>query len=1038
MKTYTKKIILGTAALTLGVVAISNLSLDTTQASYTQEGLVGAHATSVGDGAKTWWENKLMDSETGLPLTAEKMSQQRAAMQFSSKFGLPLIWEEKGPDNIGGRTRAIVIDRNNINNIYAGSVTGGLWKSTNGGNAWTKVSTFPGNPTISSACQTQDGTIFISTGLSSSIGEPYSGQGDGIFYSTDGVLWLPVPGTTTGFSTVREIVCASNSNKIYITGGSSLKTWTVGDAGAPVNAPAIPTGTTGAMAMSPDGTVMICQFGAKHYVTSNSGTSWTDVTAASSSSTTFPISNSGRTEYAVSSTQSGGAYHIYLALTSSNGRGFFKSGDNGTTWGRCFGATTSAASEIYNIYNNQGTYGSVVSVDGINPKKAFIGGIDVWSWTENASVAYSGQLAQKSFWAAAPISPVYVHADNHEMKWATASKLYIGNDGGVGISLNNGTTFYPANRGYNVTQFYSIGYDADGAVIGGAQDNGTLYNNYSNTTLQSFDEIMGGDGFDAEISHFNKNIIFSSIYYNGIERSSDGGSSAAGFLPIYPSLYGPTGSEAIGTATSFPFKTVLKLAEYYDLNSKDSVIFTPTQSYAVGDAIVVNSETKDATINYTVTAPIYFSDTVFRDMTLDVADFRIVGTTGNGTHYYLSELTATWPGSPATPVPGEVLTVSAPFVGTITVASILSVTHKFGKNTQDLSSSVYADLDTNQYILDYAWSKPKFQDPYQSILMVYGGQNGGELWATKDALRVDKLNPEWFILAQNIGSDPDIEVSEDLNHIFIAGGNKITRISNLGNIYSQESNYTSQVTYSAGVVGPGLTSQLVSISVSCIGIDPRNPDALIMGTNSPGSVRKCTSATTSLTTGTLLSTGPNVGAPIFDIMMDRDDNSLLVAATAYGVSTSSNGGTTWASNSAGFDNVPATKVKQQWRTFAEKTSRPGEIYVSTFGRGIFTSASVLGLSNPALDNTNAKQEVLNVYPNPTVNSSAIRFTLKEAGKVTVLIYSINGTLVKTIKTDNLEQGEQNIELDVENIQNGNYIVKAISGSHSATGRLVKM
>jgi hypothetical protein len=468
------------------------------------------------------------------------------------------------------------------------------------------------------------------------------------------------------------------------------------------------------------------------------------------------------------------------------------------------------------------------------------------------------------------------------------------------------------------------------------------------------------------------------------------------------------------------------------------VIFTPTHSYAIGDPIVVNSESKDLTMNYTVTAPIYFSDTVFRDVTLDIADFRIVPTTGVGIHYYLSELTATWPGFPANPVPGELVTVTAPFVGTFIVASILAVTHKFGKNLQNLASSVYADLDTNAYILNYAWSHPKFQDRYQSLFMVYGGHNGGEIWATKDALRTDKVNPVWFILAQNIGGGPDIEVSEDLNHIFIAGGNQILRISNLGNIYSQQSNYVSQVSWATGAVGPGLTSQAVGISVSCIGIDPRNPDKLVMGTNSPGNVKKCTSATTSLTLGTLLSAGPSIGAPIFDIMMDRDNNSILVAGTAYGVSTSSNGGTTWASNSAGFDNVPVTKVKQQWRTYAEKTSRPGEIYIATFGRGIFTSASVLGLSTPALDNTTVKQEVLNVYPNPTVNSSAIRFTLKEAGKVTVLIYSINGTLVKTIKTDNLEQGEQNIELDVENIQNGNYIVKAISGSHSATGRLVKM
>ncbi|MFB0997965.1 MAG: hypothetical protein QMC28_04620 [Flavobacteriales bacterium] len=44
--------------------------------------------------------------------------------------------KDEGPDNVGGRTRAILIDNSNINTIYAGSVSGGLFKSTNRGNTW--------------------------------------------------------------------------------------------------------------------------------------------------------------------------------------------------------------------------------------------------------------------------------------------------------------------------------------------------------------------------------------------------------------------------------------------------------------------------------------------------------------------------------------------------------------------------------------------------------------------------------------------------------------------------------------------------------------------------------------------------------------------------------------------------------------------------------------------------------------------------------------------------------------------------------------
>jgi len=48
-----------------------------------------------------------------------------------------MSWWEMGPDNIGGRTRAILAYTNDV--VFAGSVTGGLYKSTNGGNNWSRV-----------------------------------------------------------------------------------------------------------------------------------------------------------------------------------------------------------------------------------------------------------------------------------------------------------------------------------------------------------------------------------------------------------------------------------------------------------------------------------------------------------------------------------------------------------------------------------------------------------------------------------------------------------------------------------------------------------------------------------------------------------------------------------------------------------------------------------------------------------------------------------------------------------------------------------
>ena len=53
-------------------------------------------------------------------------------------------WVERGPNNVGGRCRAVMFDPNDPNDetVFAGGVSGGLWKNTNISNAnseWTRV-----------------------------------------------------------------------------------------------------------------------------------------------------------------------------------------------------------------------------------------------------------------------------------------------------------------------------------------------------------------------------------------------------------------------------------------------------------------------------------------------------------------------------------------------------------------------------------------------------------------------------------------------------------------------------------------------------------------------------------------------------------------------------------------------------------------------------------------------------------------------------------------------------------------------------------
>lgn len=100
-------------------------------------------------------------------------------------------WVERGPTNVGGRTRGIMFDPNDATyeTVFAGGVSGGLWKNTNISNAnstWTRVG-IPENLSVSCITYDPNNTSVFYVGT----GESYVGgdvNGDGVWKSTNGGL----------------------------------------------------------------------------------------------------------------------------------------------------------------------------------------------------------------------------------------------------------------------------------------------------------------------------------------------------------------------------------------------------------------------------------------------------------------------------------------------------------------------------------------------------------------------------------------------------------------------------------------------------------------------------------------------------------------------------------------------------------------------------------------------------------------------------------------------------------------------------------
>ncbi len=119
-------------------------------------------------------------------------------------------WNLRGPDNIGGRMLCIALDIDDEDHILAGSASGGMWHSMDGGQNWSKA-TSP-DAEQSATCLVQDsrpgkhniwyygtGELLSTTKRNVSTNVRTIGIGDGIFKSTDnGATWEPLPFTQGG------------------------------------------------------------------------------------------------------------------------------------------------------------------------------------------------------------------------------------------------------------------------------------------------------------------------------------------------------------------------------------------------------------------------------------------------------------------------------------------------------------------------------------------------------------------------------------------------------------------------------------------------------------------------------------------------------------------------------------------------------------------------------------------------------------------------------------------------------------------------
>ena len=548
---------------------------------------------------------------TGKVEVSDVLRAQKEVASLQNRKSLGLTWEEQGPDNVGGRTRAILVDRNDDNILYAGSVTGGLFKSTNAGGKWSKVETFKGNQSISSLAQLGDGTLIVGTG---SVWEPNTTTvvagsagftGKGVYVSENGVDFSVLE-SSTGLKYEASAAVASQAyaliNEIVVDEANPMVFWMATNTGliqfdysTKTEVNRLYNGSSvEEVAISTDGQTILITRNRTPFLSKDGGANFTNIASR------FSSIGSGRADVAISPDDKN-----YMYVCAANGSGgldnIYGSDDGGDTW-----IVVCPGVSGYNIFDSQqqagggqGNYDNVITVVPGQPGVCIAGGIDLWR------VGLTAQPEQLSLWYVAPSSPIYVHADNHEMTWDSQGRLYVGNDGGISRTSNKGNTFELLNKGYNVTQFFAIDFDNEGRVIGGTQDNGTqMLKNLSGNFKSTAVEVRGGDGFDCYISKLDSRHLFASIYSGDIARSNDRGSL------VFENFYSNTICKLLGPAATTcsqglgGFNTTYDVWEtHYNPLSRDTTFYVNESSdtVKVGQELVINSPTASFPFKHTFT-----------------------------------------------------------------------------------------------------------------------------------------------------------------------------------------------------------------------------------------------------------------------------------------------------------------------------------------------------------------------------------------------------------------------------------------------------
>jgi photosystem II stability/assembly factor-like uncharacterized protein len=400
-----------------------------------------------------------------------------------------------------GRIECFEVNRQNQNELYMGSRSGGFWKTMDGGKTWKNTADY----LVASGVNTMDTDPLNFNEVLINVRNAGNGYTHGVYRSTDGgnTWYETIFNSKIGFGglgknlvvysvrfhpLVKNVIFIATNIGLYRS-SDNLMTYTLLLSGANITDiefhPTDPnyiylvqtnTPVKSTLTISNDMGITFKASGIlPNYYGVNNINGFLDVTPAKPN-------------------------NVYFA--SGNGNSVYKSNDRGASFVK-----------VGNMSSNSVGYFAISDIDTLN----MISGYLNLEGSNDGGVNFT----QINEWNKTIPNTKYTHADLRVAQCINGV-FYIGTDGYFCRSSDFGNSWVRLNNGTGVREFYRIGISQSdkNVLMAGSQDNGT-------SILNEFGwlEWNGADGMEAIIHPLNRNIMVGSWQYGTRHLTLDGGES---------------------------------------------------------------------------------------------------------------------------------------------------------------------------------------------------------------------------------------------------------------------------------------------------------------------------------------------------------------------------------------------------------------------------------------------------------------------------------------------------------------------------------